>query len=333
MPVEYFMHSQSQYPHENSALLQLARQMQRAFANTERFYLLATNVHFWQNQADAVILTSHSITLVELKACDVPITGRVTGAWHTTHDHAPVYGGSAENPYRQIVALRQNFIKYLDRNRRRYLDGDRVRTLKGQWGHVSGALVFTPQLHPNSNIIVPPSSRVWLGIIGLNEVVDFIYTQVSPQFDLRPQELRNLATEALGCQPWDIASLLMPTPCDGRLWLLDKMGQRAYAFAVLDGATIGRSRENTLIVPRRFSRTSRVHAVLRKQDGVLQLYDQHSTHGTFINGHKVLPGQGFPLHHGDHITLGDGETVNTCHLKYDTRASTLYTTDRTAITQ
>jgi hypothetical protein len=320
MAVEYFVHGQPQHAHEEQALLNLAQLMQRAFAASEKFYLLAANVRLWRTQADALVLAPRAITLLELKSCDAPIYGRAQGPWRVLPGGDILRGGSRANPYQQIVAARETLIKYLDRNRRRFLEGARVRELAGRWGQVSAALVFAPHLHPASDVITPPRSRAWLGVIGLNETAEFLFSRFSAQIDLRPQELRRLATEALGCRPWsEVQDLLPPAPHCGYLWLLDEAGRRAYAYPVVDETSIGRSRENTLVVPRRASRASRQHALLRVVGNTAWLYDNDSTHGTFVNGERLSSQQGQQLCHGDRITLGDLEHPGACRLRFERR--------------
>lgn len=336
MTVEYYIQSPSQYSHEQSGLVTLAQQMQRALAHTEPFYVLAANVRFWQSQADALVLAPHAIILIEMKACGAPIHGQEQGPWRIEDSNIQLHGGNATNPYQQINATRQSLIKYLDRNRRRFLLDDRADTAKGHWGHVSAALVFAPYLHPDSTISLPPAAHTWLGLIGLNEIAEFIFTRVSPQINLRPAELRKLATEVLGCRPWsDLNALLTSTATYGYLWLLDEAGQRTYAFPVQDGVTIGRSRENTLVIPRRFGRVSRQHAHLRVAGGAVELYDHHSTHGVFVNGRAIPAGQGSgdrgtPIREGDDITLGPPDSPEACHLRYEQRPPVL---DATADTR
>jgi hypothetical protein len=334
MAVEFYVQGQPQHAHENQALLKLAQLMQRAFAASAKFYLLAANVRFWKAQADALVLTPRAVILIELKSCADAVYGRARGAWHVLPGGDKIRGGSYDNPYQQIVANRETLIKYLDRNRRRFLSRARAREMAGQWGHVSAALVFSPYLHPDSDVVVPPASRAWLGVVGLNETAEFLFSRFSPQIDLRPQELRCLAVEALGCQRWDdVEALLPPVSGRGHLWLLDENGQRTYAVPVVDAATIGRSRDNTLVVPRRYSRTSRQHARLRIVGDVVWLCDDDSTHGTFVNGQPVAPGQGQPLCDGDHITLGDADHPGACRLRFDRRVHLDTPTQSTAATQ
>ena len=330
MTVEYFVQSRPQYAHEEQAILTLAQLMQRAFGASDRFYLLAANVRFWRAQADALVLTPHAIVLVEIKSCGNPIYGRARGSWHVTPSGARIRGGSHSNPYQQVLATRGTLIKYLDRNRRRFLADARAGGMAKRWGHVSAALVFSPHLHPDSDIVVPPESRAWLGVTGLNEVAEFLFSRFSSQIDLRPQELRLLAVKALHCRPWtDVETLLPPVARYGHLWLLDEAGRRAYAFPIIDEATIGRSRDNTLVVPKRFSRTSRRHARLRVVGDMIWLHDDESTHGTFVDGEPVLPGQGRLLRDGDRIALGDVGHPGTCRLRFERWASADTVTEST----
>jgi FHA domain/Nuclease-related domain len=332
MTVEYYIQDQPQHAHEREAILTLARMMQRAFSVSDQFYLLAVNVHFWHAQADALVFTRRAIVLIELKACGNPVYGRTHGPWHALGgDALSVRGGSHDNPYQQVVATRGILTKYLDRNRRRFLLDDRAQETDGRWGHVSAAIVFSPHLHPNSDIVTPPESRAWLGVIGLNEAAEFLFARFSPQLDLRPQELRQIAG-ALHCQPWtDIDTLLLPAPTYGHLWMLDEVGQRTYAFTIFDETTLGRSRDNTLVVPGRFNRTSRHHAHLCLVGDTIWLHDDGSTHGTCVNGVQV-PEQGCALRDSDLITLGEANHPDACRLHFERRVRDGASTESTSLT-
>jgi hypothetical protein len=329
--VEYFIQTKLEHAHEREASLAMAQMMHRAFGASERFYLLAANVRFWRAQADVLVLMSNAIVLIELKSCDEPVYGRAHGAWHiTSSGGARLRGGSYDNPYQQVSATRQALIKYLDRNRSRFLIGDRAQEMKGRWGQVSAAIVFSPRLHQGSDIVIPPESRAWLGIVGLNEVVELLFSRFSPQLDLRPQELRKLATEVLGCQRWaEIETLLAPVPNYGRLWALDEEGRPTYTFPITGEARIGRSRDNSLVIPTRFSRTSRHHACLSLVGEAVWLHDDGSTHGTFVNGEPVLPGQARALCEGDTISLGGLDQGGVWRLRFDHRLHSDITTDVT----
>ncbi len=317
--VEFYIQDQPQHAHEMEAILILAEMMKRAFGTSDQFYLLAANVRFWRVQADALVFAPHAVILVELKACCDPVYGRAQGPWRVMPGRDMIRGGSHNNPYQQVATARQMLIKYLDRNRRRFLNGDRAREMDGKWGQVSAAIVFSPHLHPDSDIVTPPESRAWLSVIGLNEVAEILFSRFSPQLDLRPQELR-LAVEALHCQPWTgIEALLPPMPTFGHLWMLDETDKCAYAFPIVDNATLGRSRDNALVVPNRFSHTSRHHARLLLEGDVVWLRDEGSTHGTYVNG-EPLSDQGCALRDGDLVTLGSLNHPDACRFRFERRA-------------
>lgn len=329
--VEYYVQDQPQHAHETDAILTLAKMMKRAFGASEEFYLLAANVRFWQAQADALVFASHAVVLIELKACGDPVYGRTHGSWHVMPSGGRIHGGSHDNPYQQVAATRETLIKYLDRNRSRFLIGDRVAEMDRRWGHVSAAIVLSPHLHPDSDIITPPESRAWLGVIGLNEVAEYLFARVSPQLDLRPQELR-LVAKSLHCQPWtDMEALLPSAPIYGHLWLLDEAGQRTYAYPIIDEATLGRSRDNTLVVPGRFSRASRHHARLRLVEDTVRLHDNASTHHTYVNG-ELVPEQGRVLHDGDLVTLGDANHLGACRFRFERHTHVGTSTTSTSLT-
>ena len=83
MTVEYFIQGQPQYAHEEQAILKLAQLIQRTFAASDKFYLLAANVRVWRAQADALVLAPNAITLIELKSCTDPIHSAMDtcGCW------------------------------------------------------------------------------------------------------------------------------------------------------------------------------------------------------------------------------------------------------------
>jgi hypothetical protein len=323
--VEYYLQDEPEHSHEREAILAIARSL-RSLVGPDHFYLLAANVRFWRRvQVDALALAAHAVVILELKAYGEPIYGHADDAWQVMPSGDKVHAGSYLNPYRQVAAKREALIKYLDRNRRRFLTGDRIRQLDGRWGHVSAAIVFSPFYHPDSYIVTPPESKPWLGIKGLNEIADFLFTRSSRQLDLRPEEMHRLAREAFGCKPWaGIHGLLQAVPSYGHLWLLDAEGNQTYAFPVVDGTTIGRSRDNDLVVPERSDRTSRHHARLAVVEGTIWLHDVRSERkpvGTFINNEPVAPGQKRPLHDGDHVTLGSFGHPDSCQLQFDGRTN------------
>jgi pSer/pThr/pTyr-binding forkhead associated (FHA) protein len=76
--------------------------------------------------------------------------------------------------------------------------------------------------------------------------------------------------------------------------------------------TLGRSAEGQSILPdidltsyRAYERgVSRMHACIKIVNRQATITDLGSVNGTQINGKKITPNQGYPLKHGDILTLG-----------------------------
>jgi hypothetical protein len=49
---------------------------------------------------------------------------------------------------------------------------------------------------------------------------------------------------------------------------------------------------------------SRVHAMLKCANGTLTIEDMSSANGTYVNGHRLVPGQHFLLQDSDEVRLG-----------------------------
>jgi hypothetical protein len=76
--------------------------------------------------------------------------------------------------------------------------------------------------------------------------------------------------------------------------------------------TLGRVSENQPIMPdvdlssfKAYDNgVSRLHAVIRRNDGGVMVMDLGSANGTYINGVRITPNIEQPLHHGDVMALG-----------------------------
>lgn len=72
--------------------------------------------------------------------------------------------------------------------------------------------------------------------------------------------------------------------------------------------TIGRAGASNILLDHD-SQTSRHQALLKHDGEAYLLYDLHSAYGTYLNGQKLTSSLGYPLHDGDHITIGVYELV------------------------
>jgi len=79
---------------------------------------------------------------------------------------------------------------------------------------------------------------------------------------------------------------------------VDPIAGREFPF--FDGATIGRGDCDFVLAD---PEVSRVHAVLRSDDGAPAIEDAGSLNGTFVNGRRV--DGAYPLTPGDEVRLGN----------------------------
>jgi hypothetical protein len=84
------------------------------------------------------------------------------------------------------------------------------------------------------------------------------------------------------------------------------------AFSDRSEFTLGRLSDNQPIEPdvdlspyKAFDNgVSRLHAVIRRNEGNVVLVDLGSSNGTYINGIRIMPNVEHPLRHGDIVALG-----------------------------
>jgi len=69
---------------------------------------------------------------------------------------------------------------------------------------------------------------------------------------------------------------------------------------------IGRLQRSDIVLPND-KLVSRRHAVIQLENGIFTLFDLGSSNGTFVNGRELFAPT--PLHHGDHISIGEHELI------------------------
>ena len=112
--------------------------------------------------------------------------------------------------------------------------------------------------------------------------------------------------------------------CRNRVLLAGNDGRQAASFLLYDGelskpagipacqwkrsgVQIGRSSENDIAL--KSPVVSRKHAILVSNIGQISVIDLGSSNGTFIDGHRIEPGQPEPLLPGSEISFGHGATL------------------------
>lgn len=89
---------------------------------------------------------------------------------------------------------------------------------------------------------------------------------------------------------------------EGRHKALELVSEDGWAFSLTSACTtIGRSRDNTLVVPNQY--VSRRHAELRFDGWQYGIMDLGSQHGSALNGQQLQPHQFYIVHPGDVVAL------------------------------
>lgn len=103
-------------------------------------------------------------------------------------------------------------------------------------------------------------------------------------------------------------------PAQGATWITLHLLETGEIFPISERNefTLGRLSENQPIEPdidltpfKAFDNgVSRLHAVIRKNQGNVVLVDLGSSNGTYVNGLRIMPNIEQPLRHGDIVALG-----------------------------
>ena len=75
-----------------------------------------------------------------------------------------------------------------------------------------------------------------------------------------------------------------------------------------DEITLGRAGSSDILLDYD-TLTSRHHALLKREGRHYVIYDQRSSRGVFVNGHKLADGTGQVLTDGDRIRIGNYELI------------------------
>ena len=112
------------------------------------------------------MVKKRAVIVLELKECDAPIVGGPNGEWRIAGDGTLNIG--RRNPYQQVRQYRYALMNYLTRNRYDFVNKQKAH--QASFEHVSGLIVFSPTMSPDSMIEIASRDQKWFGVIGLNDL-------------------------------------------------------------------------------------------------------------------------------------------------------------------
>lgn len=272
MSIQFYTHTPlSDVIHERRALLALAHGLYKQVGETAEPYTFIVNIDLnGLPQLDALLLAPGFAAICECKAYFDPIVGRhLTGKWVAERGkrRQPVGGGSARNPYLQIKRSRLAWQTELALE-------------------LSGFLLFSPYLHPDSKLPRLGPAEKWCAICGVDEVGRLLDSTGSsgPPLDVDAQ--REIVTR-LGCDPWPIVPLLTRTL--GYLHVIEKGRPLVrYPIRPFDNLTLGRSRRVEHLVQLHRPEISGTHARIYTDGNGLMIEDLGSKNGTYAGSQKLV---------------------------------------------
>jgi hypothetical protein len=285
--------------------------------------------------AEMVIMTERGLGIVELKHYYGEVSIGSDGTWYANSKR--IRSGVYANPHRQAQAyaeavrrktLQLILPKWMRRDPRQWdkfkfqltvcftnpnAQVDKVKSSASQAG--------TWRRKPwESSFIVTTPEEIPEWAANLRFEVDLGRSHRFEPYRLDPNTILNVATLRFDAAEWSEILDLMPTGEPYAYLLLMERDKQGQTFNLhKEEIVIGRDPNKCdVVIPRRFSRVSRVHARIKRSiDGVM--LEDLSTHGTFVND-KAAAGL-HPLSHDQTIVLGGsaaGEKV--CSLRFLLRA-------------
>jgi serine/threonine protein kinase len=107
----------------------------------------------------------------------------------------------------------------------------------------------------------------------------------------------------------ETAQLLQHDPLVPRLLISSPYARRTAEFLLTKEATnVGRASANDLLL-NDDNLTSRYHALFKRVDAHVLVFDKHSNNGVFVNGQRIEAEQDCELVDGDHISIGSYELI------------------------
>jgi len=308
------------HEHEASAAIGLIQRLHEALNHERQLYTVMANLQV--PSADLVVLTELGLGVVELKHYSGDLSLQA-GDWYAGRQLVKA-GVGYPNPREQVQA-------YATRIRR-----DLIPHIAGWWSVQEDDLTAklkaqTAVCFTNADLNIPPdvkdaierdarqtgrrwstfqlltpaSFAAWVSALRF-EVEKDKSAQYAPQ-RLSPKQIDALAQAYFKCSEWTEIRNLMPSGTPYAYLTLRQPNQEPQLFPLRSTEVIlGRdTQQSTLHIPQIFTRCSRAHARVWREASDVWVADTGSSHGTYVNGHKVSSKA--KLRPGQRVTLGGAE--------------------------
>jgi hypothetical protein len=218
MPIEFWAGRQEpETTHEMAARMELMEGLSETFGAYEGLVAAVFDFSCGTADLDLALFKRDAIIVVELKECSDPIYGSENGRW-SIGENGPKYpelkGGRHGNPFQQVKHYRYAMMDYLTQHRCDFLP--KQKAAQAKFGHVSGMIAVSPDLHRDSRLNLEQERLTWFRITGLPDLPKHLYQRRSREIDLADDEIRRLVQDVLRCDPVQASpkkpALPMPEP-------------------------------------------------------------------------------------------------------------------------
>ena len=318
MTVSYYLHRPlPAEANEHRAVSRVARLLQRYYGPSKDHYLFVANIEPHDDdrlhqvtQLDGLLLGPELVAILEYKHCFEPVVANeASHLWKCGND--AMLAGSFSNPAFQAENARSAWKVYFQRECFRLFTKTRAYQLKEAWGHLAHFLLFFPLLHPDSELAV--AQEDWQRIGDIEQVTDFVQDCKSDRLQLSERECARLVEESLHAQPWDKMTNLMQSVI-GYVYIYEPnrplLREPLYNY---DEYTIGRSSSQRYRVQSSLRHISGAHARIEVHDGVVQICDNDSANGTYLNQRRLSRREKLALTPDDLVRLG-GRDARACQV-------------------
>jgi hypothetical protein len=315
------------FTHEANAAIRIIGSAWRAFHAARELYLLAFNLH--SPNIDLLVISERGIGLLEMKShrgkisIDVedywladgermlgykaiPGRERPESSYHNPHTQVQGHGDRLQE--RLLPIIREQYPE-LTRGKRRNLrmqscvcftnpeaNLDAIRAAIPEWSR--GRL---KSWESDFSVIPPAEVPEWISTLRF-EVKQLDHPPYYP-FRLEATQERPLLERLFEVERWTAMERMLPVHRYGRLQQI-RDDRTIATYSLWEEETLlGRDPLRcTIVVPKEYSKVSRLHAVIRREPEGVVLEDMDSHNGTYLGGRRIE--RKAELHDGGIITLG-----------------------------